>query len=137
MAESNQVVKDVGLRPKTSDSTQHFTSVLHASAIGIDVHAQLLVCAYQCSDGINPVTKQPRLIEETHEFGTCRSELEEFARWCHDLAPDVILMESTGGFWISPYEALEDMGFTSRQIQLVNARDVKAVLGHKTDKLTP
>lgn len=46
-------------------------------------------------------------------------------------------MESTGGFWISPYEALEDMGFTSRQIQLVNARDVKAVLGHKTDKLTP
>lgn len=135
MAKSNQVVKDVGFHPKTSDIAQHFTTVLHASAIGIDVHAQLLVCAYQCSDGIDPVTKQPRLIEETHEFGTSRSELDEFAHWCHDLAPDVILMESTGVFWISPYEALEDVGFTSRQLRLVNARDVKAVLGRKTDKI--
>jgi transposase len=43
-------------------------------------------------------------------------------------------MESTGVLWRSPYEALEAAGFTADQLALVNARDVKAVIGRKTDR---
>ena len=43
-------------------------------------------------------------------------------------------MESTGILWLSAYEALENIGFTNEQLALVNARDVKAVKGRKTDR---
>ena len=43
-------------------------------------------------------------------------------------------MESTGVLWVSPYQSLEDKGFSSKQLALINARDFKAVAGRKTDK---
>ena len=43
-------------------------------------------------------------------------------------------MESTGVLWFSPYEALESVGFTNRQLSLINARDFKAIVGRKSDK---
>lgn len=42
-------------------------------------------------------------------------------------------MESTGVYWQSLYEALENVGFTNKQIVVVNARDVKNKRGSKTD----
>jgi len=39
-------------------------------------------------------------------------------------------MESTGNYWIAPYQILEDAGI---EVYLVNARHVKAVPGKKTD----
>ena len=39
-------------------------------------------------------------------------------------------MESTGVYWIPPYEFLEEAGF---EVLLVNARFFKAVPGRKTD----
>ena len=40
-------------------------------------------------------------------------------------------MESTGVYWQSLYEALENVGFTNKQIVVVNARDVKNKRGSK------
>lgn len=42
-------------------------------------------------------------------------------------------MESTGVLRRSPYQALEDCGFTSQKLVLANACDVKGKKGHKTD----
>ena len=107
------------IHPPPGRELAKFTS-LHRSAIGIDVHCQVLVCCHQAYDpGSETVT------EETAEFGTSQSQLLEFAQWCHDRSPSIILMESTGVLWNSPYEALEDIGFTQDQLALVNARDVK------------
>ena len=75
----------------------------YQSAIGVDVHASILVCAYQ--DGTHPES-----IKTEHlSFGTKYSEIEAFAQWCKQRNPDVIVMESTGVLWRSAYEALENL----------------------------
>ena len=98
------------------------------SAVGIDVHHSLLVCAYQACD-----TQAVVIRTEVARFGTSRSELQKMADWVKQCKPQRILMESTGVLWISPYEALECAGFTSSELALINARDFKAVAGRKTD----
>lgn len=101
----------------------------YQSAIGVDVHASILVCAYQ--DGTHPES-----IKTEHlSFGTKYSEIEAFAQWCKQRNPDVIIMESTGVLWRSAYEALEKVGFTSKQLALVNARDVKAIISEDAQRL--
>lgn len=71
---------------------------------------------------------------EVPPFGTAASELAKFTDWCRNRHPEQILMESTGVLWFSPYEALESVGFTNRQLSLINARDFKAIVGRKSDK---
>lgn len=123
-----------GIGPSTKTTAQHCVRATYGSAIGVDVHAKQLICCYQSSDGVDPLTHQPILKEQHAEFGTLRSELNEFAAWCLELKPEIILMESTGVLWRSPYEALEDVGFTTQELMLVNARDVKGIIGRKTDR---
>ena len=123
-----------GIGPSTKTTAQHCVRATYGSAIGVDVHAKQLVCCYQSSDGVDPLTHQPILKEQHAEFSTLRSELNEFAAWCLELKPEIILMESTGVLWRSPYEALEDVGFTTQELMLVNARDVKGIIGRKTDR---
>lgn len=108
-------------------ATQRIINVAHTSAIGVDVHLNLLVCAYQCSTG-------GEIFTEIREFGAGYSQLEAFATWCAQKRPEIVLMESTGVLWQSPYSALEAHGFTSDRLALVNARDVKAAMGRKTDR---
>lgn len=124
----------MGNRKRKPESAS--TSVVHpeitvrgtySSGIGIDVHLDLLVCTYERQN------EKGEILTQSRSFGTKRSELAAFASWCRELNPEVILMESAGVYWRSPCEALEDVGFTSRQLALVNARDVKAALGRKTD----
>lgn len=109
------------------EATQRIINVAHVSAIGIDVHLDLLVCAYQAST-------EGEIITEIQEFGTSYSQLKAFASWCAEKQPEIVLMESTGVLWQSPYEALEAHGFTGDRLALVNARDVKAAMGRKTDR---
>jgi transposase len=52
------------------------------------------------------------------------------AAWVADFRPDVVVMESTGIYWKSPYAALEQVGIRAL---VVNARHVKRVPGRKTD----
>lgn len=102
---------------------------LYNSAIGVDVHAQLLVCCFQKH---LPETNQ--LLSEQAQFGTSNSQIKQFVDWVSSHKPEIILMESTGVYWMSPYEALESAGFTSQQLAVVNARDIKAAYGRKSDK---
>lgn len=46
--------------------------------------------------------------------------------------PEVLLMESTGVYWQSLYESLENEGFSNKDIVVLNARDVKNRRGNKT-----
>lgn len=108
--------------PETTVTAQY------RSAIGIDVHLNLLVCTYQTQ------LDDHREIRESRDFLTDRKSLEEFTTWCCEKKPEVILMESTGVLWYSPYEALEDAGFSNAQLALINARDAKAAAGRKTDR---
>lgn len=102
---------------------------LYNASIGIDVHSELLVCCYQAYD---PHTQT--LTSQTEKFGTSASQLIEFVQWVSQRKPEIVLMESTGVYWFSPYNALEKAGFNSRSLAVVNARDIKAAYGRKSDK---
>ena len=114
----------------TTPTSQVVVNAFYPSAIGVDVHHDLLVCAYQYLD-----LEKSEICTELHEFRcTNPRSFSDFAMWCCERAPDVILMESTGILWRAPYESLEDVGFEPEQLAHVNARDIKAMVGRKTDK---
>jgi transposase len=52
------------------------------------------------------------------------------ARWLKTCGITTVAMESTGVYWIPPFQILEEYGF---EVKLVNARHVKNVPGRKTD----
>ena len=120
--------KSVAKVKATTHSPESVVAAVYPSAIGVDVHAELLVCAYQCTEGDDQIRT------EIVEFGTKASDIHAFSQWCLSKDPALIIMESTGVLWRSPYEALEQVGFTADKLALVNARDVKAMIGRKTDK---
>ena len=101
---------------------------LHRSAIGIDVHSNLIVATYQNSE-----YGSSSLFNENRESGASKPELDAFASWCKAKEAEVLIMESTGVYWQSLYESLENVGCTNKQIVVVNARDVKNKRGSKTD----
>lgn len=117
------------IRQRCSPSEVPVAKALYNSSIGIDVHHSVLVCAYQ-----NCNRENEEITTEVRQFGTTSSEIQAFARWCREKNPERILMESTGVLWFSPYETLESVGFTQRELSLINARDFRAVTGRKTDK---
>ena len=86
-------------------------------------HAKISACA---------VAEQPdgTVTVEHREFGAFKRDRRALAEWARAFGPDVVVMESTGIYWKSPYAALEAVGIVS---WVVNARHVKTVPGRKTD----
>jgi len=70
------------------------------------------------------------LTVEHREFGAFKRDRRALAEWVRTLGPDLVVMESTGIYWKSPYAALERVGIAA---WVVNARHVKNVPGRKTD----
>jgi transposase len=67
---------------------------------------------------------------ETRSFEAYTSSLKELRDWCKNKGVTHVAMESTGVYWKPVYNILEeDFG-----VILVNARHVKNIPGHKTDK---
>jgi transposase len=97
---------------------------IYRSAVGMDVHlAQVTVCAIVAgTDGEVKV--------ETREFGAFKRDRRAMAEWIAAWQPEVVVMESTGIYWKSPYAALEKVGIRTL---VVNAHHVKKVPGRKTD----
>ena len=61
------------------------------------------------------------------------ADLYELADWLKGCGVETVALESTGIYWITLYEILEERGF---QVRVVNARHVKNVPGRtKTDVL--
>ncbi len=97
---------------------------IYKRVIGLDVHqAKISACALvQQPDGTT--------IVEQREFGAFKRDRRALAQWTRSLEPEVVVMESTGIYWKSPYAALEAQGIAA---WVVNARHVKNVPGRKTD----
>ena len=92
--------------------------------VGLDVHqAKISACA---------MIEQPdgTLTVEHRQFGAFKRDRRALAEWVRTLGPDVVVMESTGIDWKSPYAALERVGIAA---WVVNARHVKNLPGRKTD----
>ncbi len=87
---------------------------------GIDVHKSLLVAT----------VKGTGLKEETREYGSFTEDIESMSVWLKDCKITHIAMESTGVYWKPVFNILE----SDFEIILVNARHIKNVPGHKTDK---
>jgi transposase len=66
------------------------------------------------------------------EFGCFTQDLEDMAKWLIENGVTTVAMESTGVYWLAPYEILEAHGL---EVFLVNARHVKNVSGRKSDVL--
>jgi len=88
---------------------------------GLDVHKQTVVATINGSG----------LKQETREFGTTTRSLTELKEWLMIEGITHVVMESTGVYWKPVYHVLEPTGIT---VWIVNARHVKYVPGHKTDK---
>lgn len=97
---------------------------IYKRVIGLDVHqAQITACAIlEAADGTIQV--------ERRQFGAFKRDRRALAAWALSLAPDLVVMESTGIYWKSPYAALEAVGLRA---WVVNARHVRQVPGRKTD----
>lgn len=87
---------------------------------GIDVHQAVIVATVRKSDNQY----------ETRTFEAYTSSLKELREWCKMMGVTHIAMESTGIYWKPVFNVLEE-GF---EVILVNARHVKNIPGHKTDK---
>lgn len=97
---------------------------MHKRVIALDVHqAKVTACAVvEHDDGRVEVTKR--------DFGAFKRDRRALAQWALEMAPEVVVMQSTGVYWKSPFAALEAVGLIA---WVVNARHVKAVPGRKTD----
>ena len=87
---------------------------------GLDVHKDIIV----------GTIRRGNQRFETREFGADTSSLTSLRDWCKQAGVTHIAMESTGIYWKPVFNILEE----DFKIMLVNARHVKNVPGHKTDK---
>jgi transposase len=99
-------------------------TAVYRCVAALDVHqAKLSVCVLYENDLGEVVT-------EVREFGGFKRDRREMAAWVASFHPELVVMESTGIYWKSPYAALEWYGL---HLAVVNARHVKQVPGRKTD----
>jgi len=98
---------------------------IYSCSVGIDVHLNLLVVCViiQHEQDSEPEVQQ-------RQFGGFKKDRKEMAQWIASFSPDIVVMESTGIYWKSPYTALENQGILAT---VVNAKHVKKVPGRKTD----
>lgn len=93
---------------------------LIARGCGIDVHKNLIVATI----------KGEGLQEETRSYDGFTGSLEQLRDWLKENRVTHVAMESTGVYWKPVFNVLEE----DFEVILVNARHIKNVPGHKTDK---
>jgi hypothetical protein len=64
------------------------------------------------------------------KFGCFTVDLHDMAIWLKQCGVKTVAMESTGVYWICPFQILESHGIA---VKLVNARQARNVPGRKTD----
>ena len=94
--------------------------IINGDAAGIDIGSEEHWVAVPEGRDENPV----------RPFGCFTADLHAMARWLKQCGVTTVAMESTGVYWIPPFQILEEHGF---EVKLVNARHVKNVPGRKTD----
>jgi transposase len=94
--------------------------VIHSDAAGIDIGNEIHYVAVPPSRDSQPVQR----------FGCTTGELKAMAAWLKQCRIRTVAMQSTGVYWISVYDILEQAGL---EVYLVNARDTKNLPGRKSD----
>jgi len=94
--------------------------ILEGNAAGIDIGAREIYVAVPPDRDEHPV----------RVFSTFTEDLEEMAQWLVSCGVTTVAMESTGVYWIPPYDVLERHGVKPC---LVDARGMKSVPGRRTD----
>jgi transposase len=97
--------------------------VVNAHCCGLDVHNKTVVA---CIIVPGPDGKPRR---EVLTFGTTTNEITKLGQWLVANGVKDVAMESTGSYWKPIWNILE----LQFKLVLVNARDIKAVPGRKTD----
>ena len=93
---------------------------IEPNAAGIDVGATEIFVAVPADRDQRPVRR----------FKTFTDDLHLMASWLIQCRITTVAMESTGVYWLPPYEMLEETGI---RVCLVNSKHVKNVPGRKTD----
>src|ERR1700747_1112016 len=93
---------------------------IEPNAAGIDVGATEIYVAVAPDRDAEPV----------RHFKTFTGDLREMAAWLLRCGITTVAMESTGVYWIPPYEVLEQTGI---RVCLVNSQHVRHVPGRKSD----
>src|SRR5947207_6067677 len=109
--------KELGRRLYSDDPG---LEVVHRNVAGIDVGNESHFVA------VAPGCDSPAV----REFGSWTADLMRMAEWLKSCGVKMVVMQSTGVYWIAVYEVLEKAGF---QVWLTNARDTKNLLGRKSD----
>lgn len=118
------LVFSISSATKKKGGEKEMIEALAKSSAGLDVHKETVVCTVLKENTARQIEKQ------TRQFGTFRGNLKELAEWLRGNEIEIAVMESTGIYWKSVYEALEDVGV---KVYVVNAYHVKNVPGRKTD----
>lgn len=87
---------------------------------GMDVH----------KDNVVVTVKGEGLMEDTRTFTTFTSSLQSLVSWLQQCGVTHVAMESTGVYWKPVFNILDP----HVELILVNARHIKHVPGHKTDR---
>ena len=95
--------------------------VVHRNVAGIDVGNESHFVAVAPPGCDSPAVR---------EFGSWTADLMRMAEWLKSCGVKMVVMQSTGVYWIAVYEVLEKAGF---QVWLTNARDTKNLPGRKSD----
>ncbi len=93
--------------------------VIYERCCGLDVHKKTVVACVLTPEG-----------KQTRTFGTMTPELLQLGDWLESKAVTHVAMESTGVYWKPVYNVLEGLDLT---LLVVNAQQIKAVPGRKTD----
>mgnify|MGYP002517322326 CR=1 FL=1 len=99
----------------------NFTQVVRRGC-GIDIHRDIAVATIS-GEGITT---------ETRSYKTFSSSLTELREWLIANGVTHVAMESTGVYWKPVHKVLEGPDL---KVWIVNARHIKYVPGHKTDKM--
>ncbi len=98
--------------------------VIHERCCGLDVHHKTVVACVLIAAPDGAVQRRVRTC------GTMAADLLALSDWLDGHGVTQIALESTGVYWRTVYNVLED---ESRTITLVNPQHMKAVPGRKTD----
>ncbi len=96
-------------------------TLINPNAAGIDIGMDEMWVSVRADRDAEPVRR----------FGMNTPDLITAADWLKACGVETVAMESTGVYWIPPYEMLEARGF---KVYLVNARHAKNLPGRKKDE---
>lgn len=98
--------------------------MLHDRCAGLDISKRDVKACLR-----TPGTRRNQRRSEVRTFATTTNDLLALRDWLAGEQVSLVVMEGTGDYWRAPYYLLEDM----LNVELVNARQVKAMPGRKTD----